>query len=381
MTPFSVELGSYIIETPELIQTPALLVYPEIVDANIRTTLRLLGGDCSRWRPHVKTIKLRFVINRLIEHGVKHFKCATTLELLTSCQARASDVLIAFPVQGANARRVQCIASQYPATRVSVLIENPDSIATWAAGGVELFIDVNPGMNRTGIDQERIEEITRLAHCIQKAKLVFRGVHYYEGHIAELPLPERTAVAHRGYNQLMKIVAALNRAGTPAMSVITSGTPTFLCALSYCDFRNAELRHQVSPGTLLYGDTNSLGQLPSEGYRPASVVLARVVSRPSNRRLTCDAGHKALAIDCGVPNCAVLGHCDLQPGQPSEEHLPIDIPVGAQPPSVGDYLYLLPRHVCPTVNNFDDALLISQNRIVAMEHVTARGHEKPIPES
>jgi D-serine deaminase-like pyridoxal phosphate-dependent protein len=362
-----------------LVQTPALLVYPEIIDANIHTTLRLLAEDVSRWRPHVKTIKLRFVINQLIEHGVKHFKCATTLELLTCCQAGASDVLIAFPVRGANARRVQCIASQYPTTRVSVLIEDADSIATWAPGGVELFIDVNPGMNRTGIDQERIDQISHLVHSVQEASLVFRGLHYYEGHLAELPQPERTAVAHRGYNQLMKIVAALKRAGTPAMSVITSGTPTFICALSYGDFHNAEFKHQVSPGTLVYGDINSLGQLPSEGYRPAVVVLARVISRPSDHRLTCDAGHKALAIDCGVPNCAVLGHLDMQPRQPSEEHLPIDIPDDAQPTSSGDYLYLVPRHVCPTVNNFDDALLISQARITAMEHVTARGHERPIP--
>jgi D-serine deaminase-like pyridoxal phosphate-dependent protein len=47
-------------------------------------------------------------------------------------------------------------------------------------------------------------------------------------------------------------------------------------------------------------------------------------------------------------------------------------------PEIGESLYLIPRHVCPTVNNFDDALIIESNCIVGMETVTARGHESPL---
>jgi hypothetical protein len=38
----------------------------------------------------------------------------------------------------------------------------------------------------------------------------------------------------------------------------------------------------------------------------------------------------------------------------------------------------VPRHVCPTVNNFDQALFVVDGRIRAMEPVTARGHEAPL---
>jgi D-serine deaminase-like pyridoxal phosphate-dependent protein len=44
-------------------------------------------------------------------------------------------------------------------------------------------------------------------------------------------------------------------------------------------------------------------------------------------------------------------------------------------PEIGEALYLVPRHVCPTVNNFDDALIVEGNRVVGVERVTARGHE------
>jgi D-serine deaminase-like pyridoxal phosphate-dependent protein len=63
--------------------------------------------------------------------------------------------------------------------------------------------------------------------------------------------------------------------------------------------------------------------------------------------------------------------------KPSEEHLPIEGPIGALP-AIGKNLYLVPRHVCPSVNNFDEALLIVDGRVTAVERVNARGHENPL---
>src|SRR6266436_10142121 len=60
----------YGIENAEALLTPALAIYPEIVDRNIDCTLRLLDGDANRWRPHVKTSKLGFVMRQLVEHGI-----------------------------------------------------------------------------------------------------------------------------------------------------------------------------------------------------------------------------------------------------------------------------------------------------------------------
>jgi hypothetical protein len=48
----------------------------------------------------------------------------------------------------------------------------------------------------------------------------------------------------------------------------------------------------------------------------------------TDRIFTCDAGHKAVSADAGVPTGAVVGHTDWKPGKPSEEHLPIEIPEG-----------------------------------------------------
>ena len=373
-------IEGYRVTGVELVMTPALAIYPEIVDANIEATLRALGGDADRWRPHVKTSKLGFVMRRLAERGVRSVKCATTLELQTAAEAGATDILVAYSMVGANARRVRELAEAAPDKRVSALVENPEQVKSWIGSDVSLFIDLNGGMDRTGLEQDRVDAVVELAHAIEEAGLVFRGLHYYDGHMSKYEdLPTREVMAHQGYDQLMSIVEALNGAGVVIEEVITAGTPAFPCTLSYKPFDDAPFVHRASPGTVVYGDFTSIGQLPADyGYRPAAVVISTVASHPSPNRITCDAGHKAVSADAGVPTCAVLGHPDLQPQQPSEEHLPIDAPDGVEIPAVGDYLYLVPRHVCPTVNNFDHALLVVDGTIIGVERVTARGREVPV---
>lgn len=372
------DAADYRINEIAAVMTPALAIYPEMVDANIRTTLRLAGGDANRLRPHVKTAKLLSVMRQWAAHGVTHFKCSTSLELLTVCEAGGADVLLAYPAVGATARRVRELADQFAAVRVSALVESAEQIDAWRDSPVGLFIDVNPGMDRTGVEQDSISEIIRLAEAIRASGQTFRGLHYYDGHLAKYEMAEREAVAHRGYDRLMEIVAAIARAGFAVAEVVTAGTPAFPCTLSYRAFDEGAFAHRASPGTVVYCDCTSLSQLPSEyGYRPAAVVVSTIVSQPSARRVTCDAGHKTVSADAGTPTCRVLGHDELMPAKPSEEHLPIDVADDASLPKIGEALYLVPLHVCPTVNNFDHALIVKGGRIVAVERVTARGREVP----
>lgn len=369
----------YRVSFAEEILTPALLLYPELIASNIERTLHLLAGNADRWRVHIKTAKLAYTLRMFVDRGVRNFKCATTLELLVACRSGAADVLLAYPVMGANAQRARDIAAEHPHVRVSVLIENEVQLLPWRGGKAGIFVDVNSGMNRTGIEPRRAEDIVRLVRAIRADGLAFRGVHYYDGHLGGTPEPERTAVAHAGYNSLLKLAAELEHENLAPPEIITSGTPSFPCALSYSGFRSKDFVHRVSPGTVVYNDATSLVQLPPDfGYRPAALVMARVVSRPRAGIATCDAGHKTVSADAGVPTCVVLGHPELTPLAPSEEHLPFAIQDGAAGPQVGETLFLLPRHVCPTVNNFDSAVLVRDGQVISVEQVTARGREAPL---
>lgn len=353
----------------ESLRTPALLIYADRVEANIAATLRLLGG-ADRWRPHLKTAKLGWTMRKLRQAGVRQAKCATPLELETACAAGFEDVLLAYPVAGPGIRLVQEIAARSSGVRISALVEAEDMVGAWSGGAVSLFIDVNPGMNRTGapVDPAGVGAIAR---AIQAAGLEWRGLHYYDGHAAG-------AQVLAGYDTLLGLANRLREDGLAAAEIITAGTPAFPAALGYGPLSEAGYRHRLSPGTLVYCDTRSLEQLPAgAGYAAAALVLSRVVSHPEPNRVTCDAGHKTVSADAGDPTCAVLGHPDWTPRHPSEEHLPIDLPAGAALPARGTALWLVPMHVCPTVNNFDQAVLVSDGAIEQLEPVTARGRHPP----
>ncbi len=364
----------YELHDADRVITPALLIYPERVDANLEATLKMLGGDPNRWRPHIKTAKLGVIVRRMIEYGILNLKCATTLELLTACQAGASDVLLAYSVMGGNARRTVEIAESFPRTRVSVLIETREQAAAWHGSKMGVFIDVNSGMNRTGIAQEHIDEIVQLARHLGDQ---FRGLHYYDGHVSAFSPSEREQHVHKGYDQLLQIVDGLGASGIEVGELITSGTPATPFAVTYPGFQRS-LTHRVSPGTVVFNDMSSLEQLSEYGYAPAALVVTTVVSHPTPHSITCDAGHKSVSADAGVPTCQVAGHPELKPLSPSEEHLPIESQADGNLPLIGEKLYLLPRHVCPTVNNFDQALFVVNGQVHSIEPVTARGHESPL---
>jgi D-serine deaminase-like pyridoxal phosphate-dependent protein len=362
----------------EHVVTPALIVYLDKVDANLEATIAIAGNDPRRLRPHVKTAKLANVIHRMVEHGIHQCKCATTLEFATACESGMRDVLVAYPMVGANAQRIRELSAGYPDAEISVLVDDRKHLRHWEAP-TGIFLDVNPGMDRTGVNPDGARDAIALVRAIVDSGHRFRGLHYYEGHLGTVPFEERRLQATRGYERLAQLAEAVEEAGFRVGEVITSGTFVSMFAHSFPAFAQARYIHRVSPGAAVYGDLNTLEHLPADyGYRPAALVATRVVSHPRADLFTCDAGLKAVAGFAGLPNCAVLGRPDLVPQRMSEEHLTLQAPPGASLPEIGSVLYLVPRHGGLTVNNFTEALVVSSSGKVAVEKVTARGHESPM---
>jgi D-serine deaminase-like pyridoxal phosphate-dependent protein len=273
---------------------------------------------------------------------------------------------------GANAARVREIAAAHPDRRISALVEGPDQLDEWRGSSVGVFIDLNSGMNRTGIAEDRFEEVRGFVSQVLGSGLQFRGLHHYDGHIHNADA-SAAGIARGGYAKLIELIAYLKKNGIEVEEVITSGTPAMPHALAFAGFNGGTFVHRVSPGTIIYNDRSSLKELPGYGFVPAALVLSTVVSHPLANRVTCDAGHKAVSADAGVPTCEALGWPGVVGLKPSEEHLPLE--VTGEMPARGELLYLLPTHVCPTVNNFDRAVIVRGGKVESIEPVSARGRE------
>jgi D-serine deaminase-like pyridoxal phosphate-dependent protein len=357
--------------------TPALVIYLDFVRENLNRVIELLDGRVDRWRPHVKTTKLPPVFAELARAGVRGFKCATLREADHLSLALAqegvvgADILVAYPLIGPALEGLGQLASTRPETRFSVLCEDPDAVESVAAE-VDLFADVNSGMDRTGVP---LEDRARVLEIARRAAGRFRGLHFYDGHLTQPDPAQRREAVFACYDRLGGLVNFLTESRVRVAELVTSGTPAFLSALEYRGFDELpETVHRFSPGTVVFHDLRS--EEESEGLRlkPAALVLTRVVSHPREDRVTCDAGSKSIAAEAGDPCALVLGHPELMPLRPSEEHLPLSVRRGPLPPR-GTELLLVPRHVCPTVNLAEQAILVEAGEVREIAPVSARAHD------
>lgn len=361
----------------ERVPSPALVVYLDRVRENLRRVLALAGGAPERLRPHVKTAKIPEVFDELIRAGIRAFKCATTREAehLLAALAREgvadADVLVAYPLVGPALTRAAELAARSGRVRLGVLCEDPAAAAALPAG-LRAFVDVNSGMNRTGVPLEREDTIREIARALGAR---FAGLHFYDGHVRGAGAAERRRAAQAGYERLAALARGLLYDGLAIEEVVTSGTPTFRYALEFDPLRALPgARHRVSPGTVTYHDLRSEQDLEDLDLLPAALLLTRVASHPAQDIVTCDAGSKSIAAEAGDPCALVLGHPELEPLAPSEEHLPLRVRGGPRPPR-GTRLLLIPRHVCPTVNLAEEALIFDGSNPRGVVCVAARAHE------
>lgn len=363
------------------VMTPALVIYADKVECNIQAMLAYMGGDTARWRPHLKTTKSPYVYGLLVDAGLRHFKCATLREarcLLAVLAERGvmdADLLIAYPLQWPALTVAGELALEFPATRLSVLSEDVVH-AQEMPQHLGIFVDINPGMNRTGIPSDKTAQIIAVA---QAAGERFRGLHFYDGHVHNTEATTRRAVSHALYSGVCMIIRRLASKGLACGELVTSGTPTFRYALDYPGFEagrvaGGETVHRVSPGTVVFHDFQYDALLEDVELQPAALVLSRVISHPQDDIATCDAGSKSIAAEAGDPVAFVLGRPELVAQRPSEEHLPLAC-TGVDKPALGETLLLVPQHVCPTVNLAEQAVLVNADGTTQVIEIAARGRD------
>jgi D-serine deaminase-like pyridoxal phosphate-dependent protein len=146
----------YKVSNVDDVASPALLVYPDRVEENIRRMIQIAGG-VDRLRPHMKTNKLPEVIRMQMAQGIMKYKCATIAEAEVAAACAVPDVLLAYQPVGPNVQRLVQLVKKFPATRFSALVDDAGAIealsrAASAAGvTLDLFVDLDCGMHRTGI--------------------------------------------------------------------------------------------------------------------------------------------------------------------------------------------------------------------------------------
>ncbi len=349
------------------VPSPALLIFEERVNANLRLMLEIAGGP-ARLRPHVKTHKLGPLVTRQLALGITKFKCATIAEAEMCALAGAPDVLLAFAPVGPNIARFCQLNAAFPATHFSTIADDRDQIHALSAAAsvarltLDVLLDVDCGMHRTGIAPDAALELYR--ELSTSAGLRAAGLHAYDGHIHEPDPAMRRAQCDAAFAPVLALRSAMVKAGLPVPALVAGGTPTFPIHVAHAD-------RECSPGTSVLWDFGYGDKFADLPFQCAAVLLARVVSKPGPHLLCLDLGHKAVAAENPPPRVRLLELPDATAVMHSEEHLVIETPRAAEF-AVGDALHGIPRHVCPTVALHSEAVVVRGGAADERWPITAR---------
>ena len=349
----------YYINNINTIDSPALVVYPDRVKENIRILLSMID-DPKRLRPHVKTHKTKEATSLMMKAGIKKFKCATIAEAEMLAMAGAPDVLLAYQPSEAKLQRFVSLIKHYPGTRFSCLVDNlvsATSIADDALANeivIPVYVDLNVGMNRTGIAPGD-KAIELYIQCAGLKDIKPVGLHAYDGHIRSKDFKQRTKECNEAFKPVEKMQKQLLKQGFMEPVIIAGGTPTFPI---HAKRKNIE----CSPGTFIYWDKGYQTLCTEQHFLPAALVISRIISLPGETKLCLDLGHKSIAAENELTNRVYfLNAPELKFISQSEEHLVAEAAAG-HTYKVGDVLYGLPIHICPTSALYERAITVQNNK-------------------
>lgn len=358
----------YTIDNPETLDTPALVIYPDRVAHNIKT-VKSFVDDVNRLRPHIKTNKNPEVVKMMLDAGITRFKCATIAEAEMAASLGVPDLLLAYPPLGPRVERFCALVRRFPKTVFSCLVDHETTAASLNDAAVaadltlRVYIDLNVGMNRTGIVPSEALALARQINALSNLSLI--GLHAYDGHLRDPDFDERTRKCDLAFAPVTKLADDIARESGQKPAIVAGGTPTF-------PIHAKRKEVEVSPGTFIFWDAGYNAILKEQPFQFAALVVTRVISKPGEKRLTTDLGHKAIASENPLDKRVVfLNREGLVPVGHSEEHLVLEHEQSGNIP-IGEVLYGVPYHVCPTVALYNEAAVCQDHTINATWSIAAR---------
>ena len=358
----------YLLEAGDLPDTPALAVFPSRIEQNLARMLEIAGGP-RRLRPHVKTYKMAEIVRMQLRAGINRFKCATIAEAEMLAMEGVESVLLAYQPLGPKTERLIALIRKYPETGFSALTDHPEaaqlisSVFRKHGERLDVFIDINNGMNRTGIDPGHASDLFGL--CGDLPGLNPAGLHIYDGHLRHRDPALREDACNRDFAPVQELIAAIRSKFLVGPEIVAGGSPTFTLHARRPDV-------VCSPGTSFLWDAGYRDAMPDLPFEPAAVLLTRVISLPAPDLVCIDLGHKSVAPENSLDNrIRILNAEGLVPLSHSEEHMVLRNTSGVKLKH-GDLLFALPVHICPTVALYDWVTVIQEGRIADSWRVVAR---------
>ncbi|MBW3096625.1 alanine racemase [Pseudohoeflea coraliihabitans] len=348
------------------LDTPMPIIDMDVVEANLRRAQQICESAGVACWPHIKTHKSTELAGRQIALGAAGLTCQKLGEAEVMADAGLGPLLISTNVLGvAKHRRLAALHQRVNLTvscdnaTVARDLDTAIRSSEDASKPLPVLVECDTGRHRCGVTSPpAVADLAQLIHSLPG--LSFAGLLIYPPNGSEAVAATREFVA-----EVRRLCAERDL----EVGIISSGgTPNLALA-----GQSGETAYRS--GTSIFNDRQMIALGAARPEDCALFVYASVVSHPEPGRIMLDAGSKTLTSD-------LAGFTDhgLLPDYPqarlvrfAEEHGFVDVSDCDEVPAIGEIVRILPNHVCPVVNLFDEITTVRGGRIVGKLTIDARG--------
>lgn len=361
------------------LKTPAALVELETVGRNTARMAERMARLGCRLRPHVKTHKCAEIARLQVRGHFGGITVSTLAEARFFAAAGFRDITYAFPLPINRIEEVAELSGRLDA--LNVLLDHPVTLHELENHGrrtgmrFPVFLKVDCGYHRVGVDPERDESVAFAAALSQSPHVHFRGILTHAGHSYHCRNAEEISrVARQEREVMVGFADRLRRAGVPVDEVSVGSTPTMSVT------ENLEGVTEARPGNYAFFDAfqATIGSCTLADC--AFSVLVTVVGHyPDQNKLVIDGGSLAFSLDPGPrhadPECG-YGACitidgrrpvpELRLASMSQEHGQVRGagPIDFERYPVGSQLRIVPNHSCLAAALFDRYYVVRDDDVV-----------------
>ncbi|MFO7850704.1 MAG: alanine racemase [Spirochaetia bacterium] len=230
-------------------QKPQLVVDREKCIRNIQKMVSKAERHELAFRPHFKTHQSREVANLYAQEGVKRITVSSVEMAQYFASFGWSDITIAFPV---NLREISSINELNTRVNLHLLVDSMRSVELLnerLAAPLGVFIKIDTGYGRAGIEFSDEAGIDKLARTIADCRMLrLEGILTHAGHTYHASGTEEIEKIHRTTIRRMDTVAKLVRKYGDDLVVSVGDTPS--CSVSE-DFTGVD---EIRPGNYVFYD-------------------------------------------------------------------------------------------------------------------------------
>jgi D-serine deaminase-like pyridoxal phosphate-dependent protein len=356
---------------PPGLDSPALVVDLDVVEANNARLVEYLGARGVALRPHAKTHKSVALARMQLEAGARGITVGTLGEAEVFAAAGIDDLFVAYPIWavGTKATRLRALHERAGLAVGVDSVAGAERLAAAVAGldrPLRVLVEIDSGGHRTGVDGPGTAVL--VADASRRLGLEVVGVFSHAGHAYAGPEARLVAAADEA-RTLGAAADALRGAGFACEVVSAGSTPTMREAAT-------GQVNEMRAGTYVLGDLQQvvLGAIGLDDV--ALHVAATVVSTAVPGQVVVDAGAKTLTKDRAsflAGYGLIRGYPDAVIERLSDYHGAVRIPEGSPAPHLGEVVAIVPNHVCPVVDLFDSFVATRGGDVLGAWPVDARG--------